>query len=69
MLLERIINLCFDVDLFYDERDGNSYTVLILGKMQWLGENLREDVCPNGWHLPTDEEWKELDHELMRGRN
>lgn len=97
------------VDLFYDERDGNSYVVLKLGEMQWFGENLRyavpgssnnfdeeiydvskygllypfeiaKDACPEGWHLPTDEEWKELelflgmdnndlDHELMRGSN
>lgn len=98
-----------DVEWYYDERDGNSYSILELGDMKWFGDNLRyevpgssynidveindvskfgllypyeiaEEVCPNGWHLPTDEEWKELelflgmdnnelDHELIRGTN
>ncbi|MCD4710289.1 MAG: fibrobacter succinogenes major paralogous domain-containing protein [Bacteroidales bacterium] len=22
---------------------------------------MAKDACPEGWHLPTDEEWKELE--------
>ena len=27
------------------------------------------DACPDGWHLPTDEEWKTLEMELGMSRN
>lgn len=94
---------------FTDERDGNTYLSMLIGKQTWMLENLRylpavhapseesrvnpmyyvywywgDDfeeakdslyykefgvaynysaavhACPDGWHLPTDEEWNEL---------
>lgn len=29
--------------------------------MQYSDERLRKDICPDGWHVPTDEEWKILE--------
>ena len=77
---------------FKDRRDGERYSVVQLGDMYWLGENLRyktkdswcyknkdygcsefgrlydwDDAltaCPDGWRLPTKEEWERLIEQL-----
>lgn len=79
---------------FTDERDGNIYKWVKIGKQIWMAENLRyfqsntrfqysyetpayyalnaeiygylynwsaaRESAPNGWHLPSEEEWTEL---------
>ena len=30
----------------------------------WYAVNDQRGICPNGWHTPTDEEWKTLEVEL-----
>ena len=52
-------NLRFDTkrdSMFYDNESvmGDKYGRLY----RW---NAARDACPDGWHLPTDEEWKELE--------
>jgi len=80
---------------FTDVRDGNSYTWVRYGKLDWMAENFRMDTgnqancllyedkdgrpvdimkygrlytysgaleaCPEGWRLPTDDDWKQLE--------
>lgn len=73
--------------VFCDDRDGESYSIIVMGNQRWMGENLRynmpnsiissdstitdkgrlydwnsaQTACPSGWHLPSDEEWSELE--------
>jgi len=43
----------------YDDKESNCNTY---GRLyNW---ETSKKVCPNGWHLPTDEEWKELERHL-----
>jgi len=52
-----------------DGRDGNVYKTITIGNQVWMAENLRfdngkytsvvaKDVCPGGWHLPSQEEFQ-----------
>ncbi len=42
-----------------DNNPSNCYTY---GKLyDW---ETAKNVCPNGWHLPTDDEWAQLEHTL-----
>ena len=78
---------------FTDERDGQVYRSVVIGKQTWMAQNLNynqyakygsnncpkisspdscgkygifynfsdiKKVCPNGWHLPSSDEWKVL---------
>jgi len=43
----------------YDDKESNCNTY---GRLyNW---ETAKQVCPDGWHLPTDEEWKELERHL-----
>jgi len=43
----------------YDDKESNCNTY---GRLyDW---ETAKQVCPDGWHLPTDEEWKELERHL-----
>lgn len=41
-------------------KDECYYSTNIFGKMLDFGSNLHDDVCPEGWIVPTTEEWYEL---------
>src|SRR6056297_3339950 len=58
---------------YYDNSDslGNIYGALYTWAAAMNGAASSNDnpsgvqgVCPDGWHLPSDEEWKELEMEL-----
>jgi uncharacterized protein (TIGR02145 family) len=76
---------------FIDERDGQRYSWVKIGKQVWMAQNLNyhtrdghsyypdadttnankygmfydyvtlKDICPKGWHIPSNEEWKQLE--------
>ena len=52
-------NLDYDAWCYYDNEEnyGNTYGVLY----QW---EAAKSACPSSWHLPTDEEWTQLENYL-----
>lgn len=62
-------------DSFTDTRDDRVYKTVTIGDQTWMAENLYHEilfytweeaktVCPSGWHLPSDDEWKTLINEV-----
>ena len=59
-------------DSFTDPRDGKTYKLTTIGSQVWMAENLRYGdsslyvskdawkICPEGFHLPSSEEFKTL---------
>ncbi len=55
-------------DSVWANTSGAAYTSLNNGQFGYLYnyaavENI-ENIAPVGWHIPTDEEWKILEHEI-----
>jgi len=49
----------------YCEYDNNSANVDTYGRLyNWYAVNDNRNIAPEGWHVPTDEEWKELEMTL-----
>jgi uncharacterized protein (TIGR02145 family) len=68
-------NLNSDSGTFTDSRDGQTYKWVEIGSQTWMAENLNYNgklydwvtartICPEGWHLPTNEEWEVLIEEV-----
>jgi uncharacterized protein (TIGR02145 family) len=49
----------------YAEYDNESANVEIYGRLyNWHAVNSSAGLCPSGWHVPTDSEWKTLEMHL-----
>jgi uncharacterized protein (TIGR02145 family) len=53
---------CYDNDPANCETDGGLYDWN--EAMQYTTEEGTQGICPAGWHIPTDEEWKTLEMQL-----
>ena len=64
-----------ELESFTDSRDNRSYKKVTIGDQTWMAENLyfqkyfytweeAKEACPEGWHLPNDNEWKILFEEV-----
>ncbi len=53
------INLSTDAYCSYDNSDNNIDTYGLL--YNWYAVDDSRSLAPAGWHIPTDEEWKELE--------
>lgn len=59
---EIIEKYCYSNSLDSCEKYGGLYNWNEM--MQYNNEEGSRGICPNGWHIPTDEEWKELEGEI-----
>ena len=59
------------LESFTDSRDNREYKKVTIDEQTWMAENLyfekyfytweeAKKACPEGWHLPNDDEWKIL---------
>lgn len=40
--------------------ESRSYNTIVVGQQEWMIEDRWEPECPEGWHIPTEEEFKQL---------
>ncbi|MCK4640761.1 MAG: fibrobacter succinogenes major paralogous domain-containing protein [Candidatus Marinimicrobia bacterium] len=52
-------NLTSGAYCIYDNNDSNAVTYGFL--YNWYAVNDSRNIAPAGWHVPTDEEWKQLE--------
>jgi len=68
-------NLNSDSGTFTDARDGQAYKWVEIGSQTWMAEDLNyngklydwvtaRNICPEDWHLPSNEEWTILIDEV-----
>jgi len=55
-------NLTTGAYCVYDNNENNAETYGYL--YNWYAVNDSSNIAPEGWHVPTDEEWKELEMSL-----
>ena len=55
------LNYYTPTESMYYDNDSATYADTY-GRLYWLAT--ARQVCPSGWHLPTDDEWKILEKEL-----
>jgi len=61
------INLTMGAYCAYDDDDSN---VIIYGNLyNWYAVNDSRNIAPEGWHVPSDEEWRELEMYLGMSRS
>ena len=50
---------CYNNSLYYCSTFGGLYQWNEM--MEYMNQEGSQGICPNGWHIPTDEEWKILE--------
>jgi uncharacterized protein (TIGR02145 family) len=61
------INLTTGAYCVYDNNSGNVATYGLL--YNWYALDDSRNIAPSGWHVPTDEEWKQLEKHLGMSQN
>ena len=56
---DTIVSYCYDDDTAYARTFGRLYTWDVA--MDGSVEESAQGICPDGWHIPSDEEWKDLE--------
>ena len=55
---------CYDATSLFDVCD-EAVSLDLYGRMyNWHAVNDTRGLCPNGWHVPTDEEWTQLGNQV-----
>ena len=49
--------------------DGKIYRTIRIGKQNWMAEGLQGGVCPDGWHIPSDDDWFTLERFVRNDNN
>jgi uncharacterized protein (TIGR02145 family) len=57
-----ISSYCYDDDTVYESTYGRLYTWDVI--MNGSVTEMAQGICPDGWHIPSDAEWKTLEVSL-----
>lgn len=63
----RWASLTRDARCSYDNNEGNADTYGYL--YNWYAVNNKQNIAPEGWRVPTDDDWKELERHLGMNRS
>jgi len=59
---DTIVSYCYDDDTVYARTFGRLYTWDVA--MNGSVVECAQGICPDGWHIPSDDEWKDLEKYL-----
>lgn len=59
---DTIVSYCYDDDTSYARTFGRLYTWDVA--MNGSVDESAQGICPDGWHIPSDDEWKKLEMHL-----
>ena len=56
---------CFEDSPTFDPCDDGAQALAVYGRLyNWYAVDDERGLCPAGWHVPTDEEWTQLEDQI-----